>query len=434
MIRPIAAVMWLLTLVLSFVGGHADREHAQSGSDAAWRPSRQLRVRRHAGNSHGSLALVEKQSAAAISHHHSGRLGATQYYGTVNVGTPPQEFRVVFDTGSGQLLLPSVKCEDGACSSHHRFSSDSSHTAQQIGWADDPTKPMADGEDRDTKSLVLLGSDVSGEFVRDTICVGQSGQLCGTADFVALLEESDEPFGQLGFDGVFGLAPTSADASEFNVPSALFGNRTSKHSKFGFYFSEATVPSNDGTFGTGELLFGGFNHERMAEEPVWASVTETGSWRVRVDDVAVGGKPLHLCAKSGCEAAVDTGASLVMMPGNILGKVMGALDPADDCSRGLPSLGFIVKGRLLELRAEDYVEHGEDGCEILLASAAESGKGPTLVLGYPFLRRYYTMFDLADNRIGFALAKHDVVNGHSASTSTSDSGKVAAVPLVGLRP
>lgn len=381
---------------------------------------------------------MEKQSAGAGAIPHSqpkasGRLGATQYYGTLHVGTPPQEFHVVFDTGSGQLLLPSVKCDDGACSSHRRFKSDSSQTAQQIGWADDPTKPIADGEDRDTKSLTLLGSDVSGEFVRDSICVGKSGELCGTADFVALLEESDEPFGQLGFDGVLGLAPTSADAAEFNVLSALFGNRTSEHREFGFYFSEATPPSTDGTFGSGELLFGGFNRERMAEEPVWASLTETDSWHVRVDDVAVGGKPLHLCGKSGCEAAVDTGASLVMMPGNILGKVMGALDPADDCSGRLPSLGFIVKGRLLELRAEDYVEHGEDGCEILLASGAGSGKSPTLVLGYPFLRRYYTMFDLANSRIGFALAKHGAVNGHSTKGS-SDGRKVAAVPLVGLRP
>ena len=32
---------------------------------------------------------------------------ASEYYGQVSVGSPPQTFLVVFDTGSGNLLLPS---------------------------------------------------------------------------------------------------------------------------------------------------------------------------------------------------------------------------------------------------------------------------------------------------------------------------------------
>lgn len=79
------------------------------------------------------------------------------YFGEVTLGTPPQKFKVLFDTGSSNFWVPSVNCADRACISHERFNSSLSESYESDG----------------TPFRIQYGTgSMEGVFSRDTLRIG----------------------------------------------------------------------------------------------------------------------------------------------------------------------------------------------------------------------------------------------------------------------
>ncbi|XP_025033218.1 gastricsin-like [Python bivittatus] len=122
---------------------------------------------------------------------------------------------------------------------------------------------------------------------------------------------------------------------------------------FSFYFSRKPTFQYGG-----ELILGGVLDRLFIGEISWAPLTEETYWQICIDEFAIGNQATGWCS-GGCQAIVDTHIFL----------------PQDG-------------GSCVVAIETTYV-------------ASRNGQ-PLWILGDVFLKEYYSVFDLANNRVGFA--------------------------------
>mmetsp|Transcript_121425 Transcript_121425/g.344030 ORF Transcript_121425/g.344030 Transcript_121425/m.344030 type:complete len:419 (-) Transcript_121425:146-1402(-) len=319
------------------------------------------------------------------------------YFGRVAVGSPPQEFVVVYDTGSGNLIVPQRSCTSRACMNHKRFDQNLSSTAEPMN-CDGSDVPS--GAETDEITITFGTGYISGHCMRDKICIGQA---CSKGAFIASTDESDQPFSSFTFDGVLGLGrEVLAETPNFSMMSRLVGGSALRQPLFSVFLSDSDAE-------TSEITFGDIKREHMASELFWVPVTGTsGYWEVTLDDITFNREQQGICKD--CRVAVDTGTSQLAGPSALMEKLRTKLNVAADCSnfKQLPNLGFVVGGRILSLAPSDYVVRDDRGCGMRFMNIdIPPPNGPLLIFGIPFLQKFYTVYDTSTNRVGFAVAKHE---------------------------
>jgi hypothetical protein len=318
------------------------------------------------------------------------------YFGKLDVGNPAQEFSVVFDTGSGNLIIPGEDCSSLACRRHDRFDSHASSTSEQVNCDGSPIDP---GDSGDEITITFGTGHITGRCMKDKICVGSA---CSVGTFITSTDESRQPFSSFQFDGVLGLALESmAQAASFSIMTRFTAQDALLKPLFSVFLSDSDREVS-------EITFGEIKRDHMASELFWVPVTGTsGYWEVRIEDITIDRVAKGLC--NDCRVAVDTGTSQLAGPTELIGRLSRILNVKSDCSNydKLPELGFIIGGKILKLDPKDYVDKSDSYCDVSLMSLdVPPPKGPLFVFGIPFLQKYYSVYDHATSRVGFAVAKH----------------------------
>jgi len=363
-----------------------------------------LRARSGASLEVSQRAVLSRHRRASLplhskDRHHKPGHHPSEYFGIVSIGSPAQDFHVLFDTGSGNLLLPSAACDGLACSKHRRLNASHSSTSLSIAFANKPDTPVGDDGDQDVVNLVYGTGEATGVIVQDKVCVGST---CARADLVAAIEESDAPFAEAPFDGIFGLGLTSlSEGPAFNVLDCMIRDKVVKSGMFSVFLGATDVEES-------EILFGSYRSEHMVGSLVWVPVMRSsGFWEVPLDAVSVRGH--NLSGNGNASAVLDTGTSLLAGPPDVVNSLLDHLNVASNCSNfaSLPDVSFVVAGHLLSLSPHDYVDRDGDDCTVpLMTQDVKPGEGPVWIFGDPFLRKYYTIYDRDKMQVGLAIAAH----------------------------
>lgn len=319
-----------------------------------------------------------------------------QYYGLIGIGTPPQNFTVIFDTGSSNLWVPSTHCYkfDIACMVHHKYDSSKSSTYVKNG----------------TKFAIRYGTgSLSGFLSQDVVTLGDLEILNQT--FGEATKQPGMTFIAAKFDGILGMAypKISVEGAEPFFDNVMKQKLIEKN-LFSFYLNRD--PAGDPG---GEMILGGTDPKYYKGKFSWYNVTRKAYWQIHMDavDVANG---LTVC-EGGCEAIVDTGTSLITGPTKEVKKIQDAIG-AKPLIKGeyvipcekvptLPNISMVLGGKDFVLRGEDYVlKIGGSGEAICMSGFSgldiPPPAGPLWILGDVFIGRYYSAFDRDNNRVGFA--------------------------------
>jgi len=322
-----------------------------------------------------------------------------QYYGPISVGTPGQNFNVIFDTGSSNLWVPSKTCGLN-CGLHPEYDSSQSSTY------------VANG----TVFKIMYGSGpVAGFLSQDSVNVG--GLVVTNQTFAEINDVSGLGLAFLvgKFDGILGLAFQSISVDDITT---VFGNMMAQglveSPQFAFYLS-----ATDGS--QGELVLGGTDPNHYTGELVWVELTSDTYWETALDDLQLGGKSVTNATK----VVLDTGTSILAGPSAdvaALAAAVGAqpfpLRPSEytiDCSKvpSLPVLTVVMGGNSFDLAGADYTLNVQGICLFGFTGIdIPAPRGPLWIMGDVFIRKYYTVFDAeGSGRLGFA----PVNPGHKVS-------------------
>jgi len=317
-----------------------------------------------------------------------------QYFGEISFGEPQQVFSVIFDTGSSNLWVPSTHCTSIACFLHRRYDSSQSKTFKPNG----------------TEFAIRYGTgSLEGIISNDVLGVGDI--IVKNQDFGESVKEPGLTFAFGKFDGIFGLGYDTISVKGVVPPFYHMVDRgLIDEPVFSFWLNDADQDNEVG----GELVFGGTDQSHFTGDIHWAPVRRKGYWEVELEGVVFDGETVEM---EDTGAAIDTGSSLLAVPtvvADLINKQIGAKKNFAgqyiiDCDKvpSLPDFSLQFNGKLFKLTGSEYILKAQGTCiSAFMGLDIPEPLGPIWIIGDVFLRKFYTIYDLGNDRVGFANSRN----------------------------
>ncbi|KAF5366999.1 hypothetical protein D9758_003986 [Tetrapyrgos nigripes] len=319
------------------------------------------------------------------------------YLATIQMGTPPQDFLILMDSGSADFWVGSENCvsvDGGDCGDHKFLGAQSSSSFQDSG----------------APFQVTYGTGaVAGTIVQDDINVAGlqlTAHTFGTAD-----QETEDFAGpQTPFDGLMGLAQSTLSEQKTLTPIEALAKQGLVQSAITSYkISRAADNLNDG-----EITFGGLDQTKFDPQTLTTlqNVNAQGFWEGAMDAVTVDGQDTGL---QGRTAILDTGTTLIVAPPDDAAAVHQLIQGAQDAGQGqftVPctlnqSVALTFGGTEFAIDPRDIAfspldPNDPQGDCLSGISAGQVGGAQEWLVGDVFLKNAYFSTDVDQNQIQLA--------------------------------
>ncbi|GAA6046458.1 hypothetical protein JCM3770_004932 [Rhodotorula araucariae] len=316
---------------------------------------------------------LSKRQRDPLTNYLDGNLWA----GTVQVGTPPQEFTIDFDTGSSDFWIPGV-----GVTGFTTF---------------DPSKSSTAKNSTDRFSIAYGdGSTVSGPVYTDTVTV--AGLSAENQHFSPVTTMGTD-FGETPVDGILGMGFESiSNLGERPFFQTLWEEGKVSQNLFSFVLGNAD---------DGELFLGGLDESKYTGPLTYTPVVQKGYWQVHGTPYANGA-----ALEANQNMIIDTGTTLVIGPRTAVAKFFQKIRGARRWRSGYYmypcSASFTAEfefGGVKYAIPSEYLNLGLTAVGSSYCVAAIVGEDVGVdawVIGDAFLRSVYTVFNAGTSSVGFA--------------------------------
>lgn len=298
------------------------------------------------------------------------------YTGSVGLGTPEQVFTIDFDTGSSNLWVPSSSCS-------------------KCGFTGQPFNPsasttyVANGE---PLQITYGSGSVSGILAEDVLTVGGlevKGQTFGLINHA-------QGFSGSGISGLFGLAFQTISEDDVVTPlENMVSQGLISDNLFSIFISSnVAVP--------GQLTFGGMDSSLFVGEPAYVPISQDEWYVVQFGKMMIGD---HVASLSGGPGIVDSGTSLFIVPvavGKVLAQYIKVDAKCGSSNYANPNVTISLGGDTFTLTPQQYIVQLSATQCISGFQGASIAPQVQFIAGDVFMRSVYNIFDVANNRLGFA--------------------------------
>jgi len=308
-----------------------------------------------------------------------------QWYGPVALGTPHQNFQVLFDTGSSNLWVPG-KSVNFYGWMKNKYRSANSSTYEKNG----------------DEIVIQYGSgNIKGFFSKDTLNI--AGIDVKGVDFGEVTTLSAQ-FATSKFDGILGMGWKAISVKGYDTVFDKVQQQKLVDPSFSFYLT--STPGSDGS----ELILGGVDSKYYTGDFKYYDLTSESYWLIAGDHMTFNNKQY---GTDGLRLIVDSGTSLIVGDEKVLADVVAAIPQQVDCSKldTLPNVTFTIGGTDYELTPQDYILKTkvlwQTGCirGFMTMDFSKTSIGANaVILGDVFMRKFYTHFDYGNKKVGFAKA------------------------------